>query len=136
MKGLDYKIDVALLAHHKKVEDLIVYDGPVLSHFVSPAGQHFLYYWMDETETSYQWLICKVEPALLSDYLHGALSLKELFLHESIKSFYTADSSKSSGELFENVRLLNKEELSVDYLPGDGSYYTFTHPKPRNGSAK
>ncbi|HEY5750947.1 MAG TPA: DUF6575 domain-containing protein [Chryseolinea sp.] len=140
MKDLEYKVDAALLTHHKKVEDLLVYDGPVLSHFVNPAGDHFLYYWVDETEQYYQWLIFKIEISLLNNYLTGALSLREIMLHETIPFYHTADTRKSSGELvenvWENVRLINKGALSADDLPGDGSYYTFSLPKPYNGLGK
>lgn len=136
MKDLEYKVDAALLAHHKKVEDLIVYDGPVLSHFVNPAGEHFLYYWIDETEQGYQWLIFKIEISLLNDYLSGTLSLKQILLHESVPLYYTANTSKSSLELFEDVTLINKAALPAEYLPGDDSYYTFSAPKTYNGSKK
>ena len=140
MKDLEYKVDAALLTHHKKVEDLLVYDGPVLSHFVNSAGEHFLYYWVDETEQCYQWLIFKIEISLLNNYLTGAQSLREILLHESIPFYYTADTSKSSSDLVENiwgnVRLINKGALPADYLPGDGSYYTFSLPKTYNGSGK
>ena len=30
-----------------KVADLIYYDGPLLSHYVSNKGENYLFYWVD-----------------------------------------------------------------------------------------
>jgi hypothetical protein len=41
----------------KKVEDIIEFDGPILSHFKDESGADYLYYWVDWDSTANRWLV-------------------------------------------------------------------------------
>ena len=40
-----------------KVADLIYYDGPLLSHYVSNKGENYLFYWVDVDNEYNRWVV-------------------------------------------------------------------------------
>ena len=52
-----------------KVSDLIYFDGPFLSHFVSERGDNYLYYWVDTDDEYNRWLIIRTDIFTIQKYL-------------------------------------------------------------------
>ena len=44
-----------------KVADLIYYDGPLLSHYVSNKGENYLFYWVDVDNEYNRWVVIRTD---------------------------------------------------------------------------
>ena len=107
----------------QKVSDLIYYDGPFLSHFISPAGDDYLFYWIDSDETYNKWIVFRTNSHLLNGYINQKITLRYLLQSADSKFAYLLlidnELNYKNGEPF----LIS--ELEDEYLPSDSSYYTF-----------
>ena len=45
----------------KKVADLIYFDGPLLSHYVTNKGDNYLFYWIDQDDTNNRWMFIRTD---------------------------------------------------------------------------
>jgi len=127
MEDLGHKISSSVLSGHKKIADLISYEGPVLSHFRNEGNEDFIYYWIDQNDKLYRWLVFKITFSEIMHYLSSSISLRELILDEKIQYYFVADNNSANSN-FENVFLLEKTELDHEYLPDVESYYHFDMP--------
>ena len=41
--------------------DLIYFDGPLLSHYVTTKGDNYLFYWIDQDETNNRWMFIRTD---------------------------------------------------------------------------
>lgn len=67
----------------QKEEDLVWYDGPLLSLFRDPAGDAWLLLWVDVEDGEHgwnRWLCVRVSEDRLASYRSGALGLCEMIL--------------------------------------------------------
>ena len=63
-----YNIDYDF-SQFKKVADLIYFEGPLLSHYVSSKGDDYLFYWVDRDGCDNRWLVLRVSMANLQKYI-------------------------------------------------------------------
>ena len=123
MKKIEgYNIDFDF-SKFKRVADLIYYDGPFLSHYVSDKGDDYLFYWVDKSEDANRWLVLRVNLAQLQRYISGELALRQLIEQPNDGYLYSVDVDDNLR--FHNVRLLQPSSLPADYLPDEDSYYAF-----------
>ena len=66
IKGFDIRYD---FTNFKKIADLIYFEGPLLSHFVSAKGDDYLFYWVDSDDKDNRWLVLRVNIASLQKYI-------------------------------------------------------------------
>lgn len=111
---------------HKKVCDLINYEGPILSYFVDTNGNHLLYYWVDQDEHSNRWLIAEIAKQDLYLYLNGNKSLKDLISLPIHEFLYSIDIDTSFR--FLNQKMLFLNEVPEAYIPDESSFFTFPIP--------
>jgi hypothetical protein len=104
----------------RKINDLIEYEGPILSHFVDEKGRNFLFYWVDVSSEYNRWLVWKISDLQLYNYLFGVLSLRELLLEQNKDFIYVVDID--SNLKYENIKMLLVEDLSLEYLPEEESF--------------
>ena len=52
-----------------KVADLIYYDGPLLSHYVSNKGENYLFYWVDVDNEYNRWVVIRTDIFSIQQYL-------------------------------------------------------------------
>jgi len=52
-----------------KVSDLIYFDGPLLSHYMSSKGENYLFYWVDVDETYNRWMVVRTDIITIQQYL-------------------------------------------------------------------
>lgn len=45
----------------KKVADLIYFDGPLLSHYVTINGDNYLFYWIDQDDADNRWMFIRTD---------------------------------------------------------------------------
>lgn len=106
-----------------QMSDLIYYDGPLLSHFVSKTGKDYLFYWVDIDEKFNRWMFFRVTPTVIQSYLNKKLSLREIIcgLEEGFVSFVEIDDEAN----FLNTKIVKISSMPEEYLPSSQSYYCF-----------
>ncbi|ALW86306.1 hypothetical protein AUC43_15180 [Hymenobacter sedentarius] len=110
-----------------KYGDLVAYDGPLLSHYVSyPRAKHYLFSWIDYDDTSNRWLVLEVSYRHLYDYLTDAKSLADIF-EEPYNSKVIVLSTDTAG-ICSNALLVECEDLIADYIPEADSFYELAMP--------
>ena len=107
----------------RKVADLIEYEGPILSHFVTDKNDNYLYYWVDVDKLFNRWLVWKVTDLQLYKYLKGFSSLKEI-MEEPNKDFIY--SIEIDNELkYNNVLAIELADIPDAYQLEENSNYSF-----------
>lgn len=106
-----------------QMSDLIYYDGPLLSHFVSKTGKDYFFYWVDIDEKFNRWMFFRVTPTVIQSYLDKKLSLREIIcgLEEGFVSFVEIDDEAN----FLNTKIVKISSIPEEYLPSSQSYYCF-----------
>lgn len=110
----------------EKFDDLIYYDGPLLSHYTAPGSKppHYLFSCVAQNEEFDRWLVIETTVPHLYDYLTNSRSLRDIIEQEYNHKVYVADAN-ASGD-FEQVLLVPRSELLQAYLPSESSYYGLT----------
>ena len=119
-KGFDIRFD---FSNFKKIADLIYFEGPLLSHYLSDKGDDYLFYWVDRDSNDNRWLVLRVSLASLQRYMAGELSLRELIENPNDGFLYQVDIDNATR--YHNVLLVQPTDLPEDYLPATDSYYAF-----------
>ena len=107
----------------RKIADLIHFEGPLLSHYVSKKGDDYLFYWVDRDDCDNRWLVLRVSLANLQKYIGGEITLRELIETPNDGYLYTVD--VNNDVKYHNVILVQPSSLPDDYLPETDSYYAF-----------
>ena len=107
----------------KKVADLIYFEGPLLSHYVSSKGDDYLFYWVDRDDSDNRWLVVRVSLANLQKYIAKEMSLREIIENPNDGYLYAVDVDNDVH--YHDVKLLQPSAIPEDYLPDADSFYEF-----------
>lgn len=107
----------------EKVDDLVYYDGPLMSHYSSPMGKapHYIFKYVDQDGQLDRWLVMETSLPHLYDYLTNARSLRDILAQDYNRKVYVADADEAGD--FTQVVLSSRTELLPTYLPLENSYY-------------
>ena len=123
MKQIEgYKIDYDF-SGFRKIADLIYFDGPFLSHYVSSKGDDYLFYWVDRDDCDNRWLVLRVSLANLQKYIGKEITLRELIEHPNDGFLYSVDVDNDIH--YHGVKLVQPSTLPEEYLPEQDSFYAF-----------
>ena len=111
------------LENYRKVSDLIFFEGPLLSHFLSDKEENFLFSWVDSDEDFNRWFVFRVSQEKLIDYLNGKITLLSFFL-DPIDGFLYKIDVNSEGGIYHPM-LLYPDLIPKQYLPSEKSFYSF-----------
>jgi hypothetical protein len=120
IKGFEIQFD---FSNFKKIADLIFFEGPLLSHYVSSKGDDYLFYWVDKDERDNRWLVLRVNLSSLQKYMAKDLSLRELIENPNDGYLYQVDINNDLN--YHDVKLVQPADLPEEYLPETDSYYAF-----------
>ena len=120
IKGFEIQFD---FSNFKKIADLIYFEGPLLSHYVSGKGDDYLFYWVDSDDNDNRWLVLRVSLANLQRYMAKDLSLRELIETPNDGYLYCVDVDNTIH--YHNVLLVQPVDLPKEYLPSTDSFYEF-----------
>lgn len=120
IQGYDIQFD---FSGFKRIADLIYFDGPFLSHYVSQKGDDYLFYWVDRDDHDNRWLVLRVSLVSLQKYIGKELTLRELIENPNDGYMYSVDVDNDLQ--YHNVKLVQPSDLPADYLPDADSYYEF-----------
>lgn len=125
LKGESIKFN---LENYTKIEDLIFYDGPILSSFMDKNNIFHLCLWVDFDKIKNRWMFFNTSRYLLNQYLKGKISLDRIV--KANISVYFLDIKED----FKNIdgKIVFKENIPSDYMPEDSYFYTSktTSPTP------
>ena len=121
-----YNIDYDF-SSFRKIADLIYFEGPFLSHYVSSKGDDYLFYWVDKDDSDNRWLVLRVSLANLQKYIGKEITLRELIENPNDGYLYAVDVNDDIH--YHDVKLVQPSALPEEYLPETDSYYAFT-PSP------
>jgi hypothetical protein len=124
VEGYDIQYD---FSSFRKIADLIFFDGPLLSHFVSSKGDDYLFYWVDRDERDNRWMVVRVSLANLQKYVAKELTLRELIETPNDGYLYFVDVDNDIH--YHDVKLVQPSAVPEEYLPEADSYYEF-EPTP------
>lgn len=120
IKGFDIQFD---FSKFKKIADLIFFEGPLLSHYVSDKGDDYLFYWVDRDEQDNRWLVLRVSLSSLQKYMAKDISLRQLIEAPNDGYLYQVDVDNDIN--YHDVKLVQPADLPEEYLPTIDSYYEF-----------
>ena len=92
-KGYNMNFDIKNLI---KVSDLIFFDGPLLSHYISQRGENYLFYWVDVDDIANRWLIIRTDIFTIQEYLD-----KKITLYDVTSSRYSSSSPMNAANCFQ-----------------------------------
>lgn len=108
----EYEVD--LKANLNRIGDIINIDGPVLSLFQDKRNEEFyLFDWVDSDEKTNRWLIYKINPEILFDFLIIKISYRHVFNSALLGEFYFADieNSERVNYSFQKLKILPEKYL-------------------------
>lgn len=117
LKGL--KIESFPVKGLYKIDDLIYFDGPLLSFHTNDGGDNYLYYWVDVDDYCNRWIVFPVELAQLNDYLNEKSTLYSLITSSLTGYVLDLDDNLEA----QDVLLIQISDLPDDYLPEINSKY-------------
>lgn len=120
IKGYDIQFD---FSKFKRIADMIYFEGPLLSHYVSSKGDDYLFYWVDKDDNNNRWLVLRVSLPNLQKYMVKEISLRELIESPNDGYLYCVDVDDNIN--YHNVKLVQPANLPEEYLPSKDSYYEF-----------
>jgi len=106
-----------------KVCDLIFYDGPLLSHFKSPAKKDYLFYWVDVNDGINKWIVVPVTEYSIKQYLLKTISLKQLILSSEDGIAYSVDTNHMIN--YKNAFTFSLDDIDPEYLPEEDSFFDY-----------
>ena len=107
----------------KKVADLIYFDGPLLSHYVTNKGDNYLFYWIDQDDTNNRWMFIRTDYDNIQKYTNKKQTLRNVLSSPLDDIVYTVDIDEEGNH--HNFQAHSIEDLPEDYLPTEDSYYDF-----------
>lgn len=107
---------------------LIYCEGPLLSHYESKAGDHYLVCWVDTDEQFNRWLIVRVSIDSLRQYVRKEITLLHILNHPADGLVWVTDIDNE--EVQHNTQVLAPSELPTDYLPEKDSFYEYETDDP------
>ena len=120
INGFNIKFDFSKLT---KVADLIYFDGPLLSHYMSEKGDNYLFHWVDSDDDYNRWIVIRTDIISIQQYLEKKINLRYLTKEANDGFVYSVDIDDELN--YTNIKLVSIEDLPEDYVPTEESYYTF-----------
>ncbi len=104
-----------------KVSDLISFDGPLLSHYMSDKGENYLFYWVEVDGYYNRWIVIRVDIFTIQKYLDKKITLHSIITNPNDGFVYIVDID--SDLKFHNNQLVLISDLPEIYTPTEDSYY-------------
>lgn len=113
LRGIN--IDTLPLKDLTKVSDLVYFDGPLLSHYLSPGRDNYLYHWVDVDDNFNRWLIFRVSSDRLQAFVNKRISLYKIITEPDDHFVYKVDIDPNFEN--QNVMIVYPENIPDTYLP-------------------
>ena len=88
INGFNFNFDFSKLI---KVADLIYFDGPLLSHYMSDKGENYLFHWADADDEYNRWLVLRTDILSIKQYLDKKINLRSLIMEPNDGFVFSVD---------------------------------------------
>lgn len=112
----------------QKCGDLIYCDGPLLSHYMSEHGDHYLTYWVDADEKYNRWIIIRTSLNEIRRYTDKQTTLYQVITNPADNILWVTDIDDNLQQ--HNTQILTPQEFPEDYLPEQSALYEFETDDP------
>lgn len=102
------------------VRDLIYYEGPLLSHYRTDSGEHWLYYWCDLVDGFNRWMLVRTAERDIQYLVERRLSLDVLIPNALILPYVYIIESNNDGLHF--AWKCDVDRVPDDYRPRKGTF--------------
>ncbi len=100
------------------VDDLIYFNGPILSHYRTFEGNHYLWYWCDVDDTAHRWLVLEVSIETIEDLSAGKIEVGAVIPGEGL-CVVVAD---TNGEVRLATVKIAACDVPLQYQPMSGAF--------------
>lgn len=111
-------LDNLPLGHLNYKRDLIYFDGPLLSEFVSDKGEVYLKYWCDCDENVNRWMVFKIKEQDRLRLVLGVKSLYQAILEQPDHFVFFSDEDERK----EKYQMVMSKNIPQSYLPDEDSF--------------
>lgn len=120
LKGIPVYFEMSALT---KVNDLIYYDGPLLTNFVNKDGFHYLFYFVDSDKLYNRWMVFKTDEQHIFDYIDNKTTLYNIITNclNNYVTFIDIDNKQQ----FHNQLNVEVQNIPAVYLPDVDATYDF-----------
>lgn len=98
--------------------DLLYFEGPLLSEFISDKGEVYLKYWCDCDESYNRWMLFKIKEQDRLRLVLGEKSLYEVIKEQPDCFVFISD----EGDTDDKYTLLESTNIPSEYLPSETAY--------------
>lgn len=105
----------------KKVEDLIYFEGPLMSVYSDKNSMPFIVDWADSDSEINRWMIYQVERKSLAQYINREISHFQLLNSPANDIIFIVD--KKEKEFVENCIICTSNKLPYEYLPQNDIFF-------------
>lgn len=117
LKGDNVKSDLLI-----RVDDLIYFDGPLLSTYQKEDGSLFLILWVDNSTTDNRWCVIPVKKETLTFFLDKEITLRDVI--NKTEDVVFKDLYSEGDELLERqVKKVLVKDIPEEYMPTNESYF-------------
>lgn len=120
LNGIPVEFEISSLT---RVNDLIYYDGPLLTNYISNDGFHYLFYLVDSDKLYNRWMIFKTDEQHLFDYIDNKTTLYNIITNclNNYVTFIDIDNNKK----LHNQKNVEVQNIPTVYLPDKDATYDF-----------
>ena len=105
LKGLEIQFIISQMI---KISDLISFEGPLLSHYMTSKGENYIFKWLDTDDICNRWMFFRVDINDLQKYISKEISLLTLVNNCSDCFVYFVDIDSSIN--YQNILMFQKEQ--------------------------
>lgn len=120
INGFNFNFDFSKLI---KVADLIYFDGPLLSHYMSDKGENYLFHWADADDDYNRWIVLRTDILSIQQYLDKKVNLRSLIMEPNDGFVFSVDIDNELN--YTNIKVVPVEAIPNEYLPTEDSFYSF-----------
>lgn len=120
INGFNINFDFSKLI---KVADLIYFDGPLLSHYMSDKGENYLFLWVDADDDYNRWVVLRTDILSIQQYLDKKVNLRSLMMNPNDGFVFSVDIDDDIN--YSNIKVVPIDALPEEYFPTEDSFYTF-----------
>nr|WP_306465742.1 DUF6575 domain-containing protein [Spirulina major] len=112
------------------------FEGELLSLFENEEGDFYLYSWCDCKNSCNRWLVFRITPKSLQEYIERKKTFRDLMLNPVDRFFYALDIDDD--RTIVNSFLVPCDRLPELYIPEVDSFYSFSdlHPATQERDRK
>lgn len=105
-----------------RVDDLIYFDGPLLSTYKKEDGSLFLILWTDNSSTDNRWCVIPVGDETLTSFLDKEITLRDV-INKTEDVIFKDLYSEGDKLLERQVKKVLVKDIPEEYMPTSDSYF-------------